>query len=391
MNDNYSVGVIVTGGDFQGLGVLRSLAVMDVPTILIDHEYCIGRASRYCKRFIKSPNPADTKSYVDFLIQLSKNEKLKEWIIIPNSDKIVFNISKYESELRKYYRLPLPHNDTIEILYNKHNTYSLCENIGIPIPRTYLSENLDQLLAKNLSYPLVIKPAVRDNYYTYVKTKAYKINSQDELIKIYEKVNEIIPQSEIIVQEMIIGGPKNLYSFCCFFKNGKVINGITARRTRQHPMDFGHATTFAELVDIPQLKEYATKLLDNINYYGICETEFMYDEVEEKYKLIEVNPRVWGWHSLAIASGINLPFMLYLDMINQPVPEVLPKTNLKWIRITTDFVTVIKEILSGRLSISNYFRSIKGEKEFAVFSINDPLPFFTEILIFPYLWKKRGF
>jgi len=35
--------------------------------------------------------------------------------------------------------------------------------------------------------------------------------------------------------------------------------------------------------------------------------------------------------------------------------------------------------------------SLKGEREFAVLSLKDPLPFVIELLLLPYLWRKRGF
>jgi predicted ATP-grasp superfamily ATP-dependent carboligase len=63
----------------------------------------------------------------------------------------------------------------------------------------------------------------------------------------------------------------------------------------------------------------------------------------------------------------------------------------KWIRLTTDVPTAVGEILKGRLAVADYFNSFKGKTEFAVLSAADPLPFIAEILMIPYLWKKRGF
>jgi hypothetical protein len=51
----------------------------------------------------------------------------------------------------------------------------------------------------------------------------------------------------------------------------------------------------------------------------------------------------------------------------------------------------MSEIMKGRMSPAEYVTSLKGKKEFAVFSLDDPLPFFAEILMIPYLWVKRGF
>jgi predicted ATP-grasp superfamily ATP-dependent carboligase len=195
----------------------------------------------------------------------------------------------------------------------------------------------------------------------------------------------------VLVQEYIPGGPNHLYSFCPFFKNGRVLVSIMARRSRQHPMDFGHASTFAELVYIEQIQKIAEKFLGLIDYYGIAEVEFMQDPRSGEYKLIEVNPRVWGWHTLAIAAGVDFPYILYQDMIGDKMEFQLPMNHMKWVRLVTDIPTTFLEIIKGKMRVSDYLSSMKGRKEFAVFSPYDPLPFFTEIAMIPYLWIKRGF
>jgi len=50
-----------------------------------------------------------------------------------------------------------------------------------------------------------------------------------------------------------------------------------------------------------------------------------------------------------------------------------------------------KEMCKGRLSLKEYFRSLKGKKEYAVWSLGDPLPFIIEVLLAPYFYFKRGF
>ena len=387
------VGVVITGGDFQALGVLRTLAKKDIPIIMLDSEHCISKYSRFKKRFFRSPHSSDDQSYVDFLIDLANKEKIhrNRWVIFPNSDETVYVLSKYKNILEEFYRIPTPGWEVIQNVYIKKNTYQLAEKIGIPIPTTYYPDNLQELVELSLNYPVVIKPSIRDNFYSKVKIKAFRVNNKEELVKTYEYVCSIIEPSEVLVQEFIPGGPNHLYSFCPFFKNGEVLTSIMARRTRQHPMDFGHASTFAELVDIPEIQKIAEKFLGLINYYGFAEVEFMQDPRDGNYKLIEVNPRVWGWHTIAIASGVDLPYLLYQDIIGEEMDVRLPIDNLKWVRLITDVPTVLSEIIGGRLRIRDYLKSMKGKKEFAVFALNDPLPFLAEVALIPYLWVKRGF
>jgi hypothetical protein len=144
-------------------------------------------------------------------------------------------------------------------------------------------------------------------------------------------------------------------------------------------------------VDLPEIVELGDRLLREMGYWGVAEVEFMRDEKAHVYNFIEVNGRFWGWHTLARAAGINFPKLVYDFMhgVQSSVPS--PVIGVKWIRAITDLPTVAREMICGRLSLKDYIGTIRGKKEFAVFSIKDPLPSFVEIVIWPYLWVKRAF
>jgi len=386
-----NVGVIITGGDFQALGVLRTLSKKNIPVVMLDSDHCIGRFSRFKHTFLRSPHPSDREAFVEFLSSLAEKQGYQGWVLIPNSDDAVYVLSKYKDILSQHYRVPTPDWDVIQYVYIKEKTYQFAAKHGIAVPHTYYPSNENELLKLDLDYPVVIKPSIRDNFYNNVKTKAFRINDREALIKIYRYVCSIIDPSEVLVQEFLSGGPNHLYSLCPFFKDGKILTSITARRARQHPMDFGHATTYAELVDIPKMREIAEKFLGLIGYYGFAEVEFMQDTRDGSLKLIEVNPRVWGWHTLAIAAGVDMPYLLYQDAIGEGIDMQVPRDQMKWVRLMTDIPTVLKESIKGRYRIGDYLKSMKGKKEFAVFALNDPLPFFVELALIPYMLKKRGF
>ena len=385
------IGAVITGGNFQALGALRTLAKKDIPIVVLDFHRSISKYSKYKKRFYKSPNPSYAEVYANYLIDLAQKEKLHGWVIFPNNDEVIYVLSRFKHVLKEYYRIPTQDWNITRKIYDKKYTYQIAKDNNIPIPKTYYTTNLRELLRLDLKFPLVIKPSIRPNFYNKIKTKAFRINNEKELINTYNMVSSVIDHSEILVQEFIPGGPNYLYSFSPFFKNGKVVTGVAARRTRQHPMDFGHASTFAELVYMPELQRIAQKFLKLIDFYGIAEVEFMKDSRNGQYKLIEVNPRVWGWHTLAIAAGVDLPYLLYQDMIGKDIEIPTPAEQMKWIRLITDIPTVFLEIVKGKMKFSDYRMSMKGKKEFAVFDINDPLPFLAEILMLPYFWVRKGF
>ncbi len=391
MNDRNRIGAVLTGGDYQALGVLRTLAKKHIPVITLDNDHCISRFSRYKDKFLKAPEPSREEEYVDFLIELAKRERIHGWVILPNSDQTVYVLSRNKKRLEEYYRVPTPGWDVIEKVYVKEKTYRIAESIGIPIPKTYYPKTAEELHALELVFPAVLKPSIRDNFYPKTKVKAFRVDNKRELLDTYHKICDVIHPSEVLVQDFMEGGPSHLYSFCPFFKQGKAVAGMVARRSRQHPMDFGHATTFAEVVNIPELRRMAENFLGLIDFYGIAEVEFMRDSRDGGYKMIEVNPRPWGWHTLAIAAGVDLPYMLYQDMIGEEIVGQWGLNDSKWVRLATDIPTVCLEIINGRMTLGEYVSSMKGTIEFAVFSLDDPGPFIAEIALLPYLFAKRGF
>ncbi len=84
-----STGAIIIGGHFQGLGILRSLGRQNIPICLLDNEFCIGRFSRYPKKFFKCPSVHQGALFFEFLKNLAIKENLEGWIIYPVDDEVV--------------------------------------------------------------------------------------------------------------------------------------------------------------------------------------------------------------------------------------------------------------------------------------------------------------
>jgi D-aspartate ligase len=384
-------GAVIIGGRFQGLGALRNLARHGVPIYLLNHGLCIGRFSRYVKKFKKCPDVGQEDIFFKFLIELAQKEHIDGWLIYPNDDETVRFLAQHKEQLEKYYRVTTPSWDIIKYAYNKGLTYKLAEKCGIAIPKTFYPENIKELAQLEIGFPAIIKPPIKEPFYTRTKKKAIRVNDRQELIAEYNKATKVVEGLQFIVQELIPGGSSSLFSVGSVSRNGELLAKVVAKRPRQHPMDFGHASTYAETVDIPELEDSARTILGAMGYYGLSEVEFMRDPRDGRYKLLEINARLWGWHTLAIGAGVDLPYLSYLDVLGEKVAQNNFEKGVKWIRLTTDIPTVIIEIFNRRMKITDYLSSLKGKKEFAVFSISDPLPFIAEVVALPYTLKKRGF
>jgi predicted ATP-grasp superfamily ATP-dependent carboligase len=388
-----TAGAIVLGGHAQGLGIIRSLGRRGVPVYLIDETAAnIGRFSKYCARFLRLPKMKQEKALVDFLIELSRRDGIQGWVIFPTHDATVEILSRNREKLTEFYRVSVPDWDTTEPAYNKILTYQLAKKTGVPVPQTYFPRNVADLrqLDTELEYPVIIKPAVMHTFYAQLKIKAFKAANLKELEQLYEKTCTVIDPSEVMVQEIIPGSAQDLYSCCCFYKHGVLKASCIGQRSRQIPMDFGLATTFAQSVEIPELRQYSELLLSEIGYYGLAEVEFKRDARDGIHKLLEINPRSWKWHTLTIKAGVDMPYLIYSDLVDKGCAQIIKgRLDVKWVELISDLYIGFGEIIKGNMSPVDYVKSLRGDLEFAIASRDDPMPFIGYLLLIPYFLFAR--
>jgi predicted ATP-grasp superfamily ATP-dependent carboligase len=382
----------VIGGDYQGLGIVRSLGRQGVPVCVVDDERSIARFSRYAKSFVHITDLRDQRKAVDGLLEIGKRLRLNGWVLYPTREELVAAISHNRLELSEVFRVPTPGWESVKWAWDKRNTYRLAQELGIPTPVTHYPENVDQLSqVDDLQPPFALKPAIKEHFIYATKAKAWRANSHSELRTLYQQASDLAGSGEIMVQELIPGGGSQQFSYCAFFRNGEAVGKMVARRRRQHPLEFGRASTYVETVDVPILEEFSERFLRAIDYYGLVEVEYKLDPRDSQYKLLDVNARTWGYHSLGPRAGVDFSYLLYQDQVGLPVAFCKGRPGLAWVRTTTDIPAAMMAILAGDTSAMSYLRSLKNCNTEAVFSAGDPLPGLAEVLLIPYLAIKKGF
>ncbi|MGO9114085.1 MAG: hypothetical protein ACLP9L_33130 [Thermoguttaceae bacterium] len=271
--------------------------------------------------------------------------------------------------------------EKVKFLYDKRLTYNLAQDAGVAAPRSHVPGNADSLAALDVDFPVVLKPAISARFMGTTNRKAYRADTLDELQSLYETMSRVIGPSQVIVQDYLPDPSRNLFSFAGYFKEGEPTLGLSVKRTRQFPRDFGLFSTFVEAVEVPELRELASQLLRFIHYTGLAEVEFMWNAKRGRFELLDVNARLWAWHSLAIAAGLDLPFVAFADAIGQSPTLGAKRQGAKWVRFSTDLRAATEEIRLGTLSVKEYLNSLRRATAFSVFSRSDPMPFIAEAFL----------
>ncbi len=386
-----AVGAVVCGGDYLGLGIVRSLGRQGVPVCVVDDEYSIARFSRYTACSVRVPNLREEANAVEAVLDLGKRRGLEGWVLYPTREEIVAAFSRHRSTLAEVFRVPTPAWNTVKWAWDKRNTYRLAKDLQIAAPRTWCPEDVRELDELDLPFPVVIKPAIKERFFYATKAKAWRADTKADLVERYEQARALLPRDEIMVQEAIPGDGRYQFAFCTFFKDGRSVGSMVARRRRQHPPDFGRASTYVETVKAPLLEKLSARFLAAIEFYGLAEVEYKLDPRDGQHKLLDVNMRAWGYHSLGPEAGVDFSYLLFADQVGESVETCRAAEGIRWIRLVTDVPTAGYELLRGALDWRGYVRSLSRFDTEAVFSRDDPLPGLAELALVPYLAVRRGF
>jgi D-aspartate ligase len=383
------IGALVIGGDHPGLGIARSLGRRGIPVYILDDQHSISSFSRYARRVIRVKNLRDEAETVASVLEVGRKFGLQGWVLFPTRDETVAAISRHRARLAEFYRVTTPDWETVKWAWDKKNTHILAEELGIPAPATWNPRSLEELAPLYPRLPLAIKPAVKENFFYATGKKAWRAETPEELDQLFLQAQQQIKPEEVMVQEIIPGDGQHQFSYCAFFHKGQVHSSLVARRNRQHPHEFGRAATYVESIELPAIEELSECFLKAINYHGLVEVEFKQDPRDGQYKLLDVNARAWGFHSIGLPAGVDFPYLVYADQLGVTVERRRGKSGIGWLRLITDIPTVASGLVLGRLKLDAYFNSLQNTRVESVFCSEDPWPGVAEVALLPYLLVKK--
>ena len=199
------VGGVVMGGDYQGLGIARSLGRLGVPVIVIDDERSIAGASRYVRQTVRVPDLRSEEATVAGLRSLVEHHGAQGWVLFPTRDEQVATLAKRLVQLEAWFRVPSPGWGSIRHAWDKRATYELASSLGIPIPMSWFPDCVEELPEVTRIRPLIVKPAVKEHFFYATGVKAWRVDDAEALRSRFLEAQALVRGGGVIVQELIRG------------------------------------------------------------------------------------------------------------------------------------------------------------------------------------------
>ncbi|MGZ8476378.1 MAG: carboxylate--amine ligase, partial [Candidatus Limnocylindria bacterium] len=359
------------------VAVVRSLGRLGVPV------YQATRVpgapvvrSRYSRGHVLMPDPARSEDAVlTTLFDVADRLRARP-ILVPTDDVAALFVGDHPS-LAEAFRLPAQPSGLPRRLSDKRQLHQLCLEAGVPSPEARFPTSRAEMRqqVEELGFPVVIKSMDP----TLLRRRASAMSvaiatGLEEAMALYDTMED--PQEpNLMLQEFIPGGATSIWMFNGYFDgSGECRIGFVGQKIRQAPPHTG-ATSLGVAVRNPTVNELARHFLREAGYRGIVDLGFRFDARDQRYKLLDVNPRIGSSFRLFVGrNGLDVARTLYLDLTDQPIPSSEIRRGRRWWVEDQDAATCLGLLRAGELSVRELVSSFRGVEEAAWICRDDMAP-----------------
>jgi len=217
----------------------------------------------------------------------------------------------------------------LNMCFDKYQTFKFLKKINIDVPKTYTLKNFKKHDFFKKNTELVLK-----HRNELIKGKVEYLNENN--FDFYDDDNDKI------IQEKVNGVGMGFFAF---YDNGKLIKYYMHERIREIPHT-GGSSVAAKSIYNKNIFNLGKKILDKLNWNGVAMVEFKYDKINNKYYVIEINPKFWGSLELGLSSGINFGELIIKkfegkEMFYKPSENIYKKIKFYW-PLDGDIISIIK-------------------------------------------------
>ncbi len=380
--DHSTPAVVLKSVAHGGLGIVRSLGRLGIPVYTVEaNAWTPAFYSRYSRGTVRlDVETASAGQALERLHELAERLGAKS-VLVPSTDYAAIFIADHAEKLRRWFLFPEQPSELLRSLYSKWEMHVLAKRLGVPTVETLLPRNREDVLqfAKAMRFPLVLKAIDGTRLSHCCGKKMFIVDRIDELLSLYDSLEDPV-NPNLIVQEYIDGEDDSVWMFNGYFnQRSECLAAFTGKKLRQCPAFSGY-TCLGVCLANPVVQATAIRFLAALNYNGLVDIDFRYDQRDGQYKILDVNPRIGATFGLFTASnGMDLVRLYYLDVTGQRVPAAIIKEGRKWIVGDLDLASSLRYMRTGHLTVAQWLSSLRHIEDSAYFALDDLFPLFVRL------------
>jgi predicted ATP-grasp superfamily ATP-dependent carboligase len=340
----------------------------------------LGIRSRYAPLFYLDYS-GNMDRRLEALIEMIKREKPD--VVLPLFETDLF--CKNREALLRHTHILVPDYTSFSMASNKTDTMRECRMLGIEVPKILNDEEAIELLRMNDTRQGAAKVIVKPNWNVGGARGLTVVSEAGRFIEARENIERAFGRA--IIQEYIPGVTENMRTVNLVFdQKSRLASYFTTKKIRQLPPQ-GGITVLSVSTNEPELVEMVMPFFKKWRWQGPAEAEIKIDERDGKPRLIEINPRFWGYVGFPIRCGVNFPLITaQLAMGASADSFAFPSypVGIKYIDPVSYAKSIVQDCLNGRGAVGTLlttFRELKGPKVGNNVKMADPLFLIGKLLI----------
>jgi len=365
------------------LNMLRCFSRSKVPTIVASSDPREPTLrSRHARQRVLIAPFEETERVLDDLEAIGRAYPSRPTLFY-GTDLQLVTIARNRERLEKYFRLRLPPSELVESLVNKGRFRILAKELGLPVPATLTSHEVEDAheVSERIPGPWLIKPNRHEGWFKQAAlqktgpSKALRAETAADLHRIFAMVRD--HTEEFVIQEYIPGGEEHIYSFHAYMdENAAILGHFVGKKIRTFPREAG-ISTYLELVKEPAVVELGKAIVAKLGLIGPVKIDLKRDPRSGRYYVLELNARFNLWHYLGSVCGVTLALIAHADLTGQASPPRAAdyRTGVRWLSFGSDLRSFLRSYgPSGEIGLRGWLASLCGPKIYDVFAWDDPLP-----------------
>lgn len=253
------------------------------------------------------PSANDEEAYIEELLLLAKKYEINA--ILSGIENEIVVLSKFRGRLESAgVNILLPDHAVLTKARSKTESTEVAKNQGFKAPKSLMGldsekTSKDELLNSlnefkmEVPFPWIMKPTCGHGMHGVLK-----VEGLEEAVNVFSNYN-----GEIIIQEFIPGKVGSMYMVGLLYdENGECVREFSSHSVKTLFPEGGPATAGVSK-RIQSIIDKSKEILSEIGTWrGPAGIEWMLDPRDGEFKFIEINPRVWGYSSLASGAGSNI-------------------------------------------------------------------------------------
>lgn len=321
--------------------LMRPLGLAGIPCAVVSKPGGRELHSRHVRAAIPWKNAwGGAEQLVEALERFGSSQS-RTPVLFYEHDQDLLLVSRFRERLARTFRFVIAAPALVEELVDKGRFQALAERHGLPVPATRrLCAAAEPMpAALGLAFPVIIKPLThRDRPEWGRLTDGAKVMKADTP----QALRELWPQlaalgMEFLVQTMIPGPETRIESYHVYVDpRGEVVADFTGRKIRTYPTSCGYSTALT-ITNAPDVAALGRDVIRTIGLQGVAKLDFKRGP-DGALHLLEINPRFTLWAHLGAVAGVNLPALVYADVLGLPRPAVRPaRVGMRWCKLSRDW------------------------------------------------------